>query len=166
MTNQTLVEQFRHDIGSVSSTVDERQLRQKPHDFHWYSPVLTPQLQNCMADVVVQPRSEEEIAAVVTAAVRHRIPLTVRGGGTGNYVQSVPLKAGPAVDITGFNKVIAVEAGRIRVQAGTVIGTALEAALATGQQLMMYPSTMRSATIGGYLGGGFAGIGSVRHGII
>src|SRR5262245_2592270 len=31
---------------------------------------------------------------------------------------------------------------------------------------MMYPSTMRSATIGGYLGGGFAGIGSVRHGII
>ena len=31
---------------------------------------------------------------------------------------------------------------------------------------MMYPSTMKVATIGGYLGGGFAGIGSVRHGII
>jgi hypothetical protein len=63
MASQTLVEQFRQDIGNVSSTVDERQLRQKSHDFHWYSPVLTPQLQNCMADVVVQPRSEEEIAA-------------------------------------------------------------------------------------------------------
>jgi FAD/FMN-containing dehydrogenase len=166
MTSQTLVEQFRHDIGSISSTVDAREIRQKSHDFHWYSPVLTPQLQNCMADVVVRPQSEEEIAAVVAAAVRHKIPLTLRGGGTGNYGQSVPLQGGVLLDMTGFNKVTAVEWGHIRVQGGAVIAKALEAALASGQQLMMYPSTMRSATIGGYLGGGFAGIGSVRHGII
>ena len=166
MTSQSVVEQFRSDIGDVSSTVDERQLKQKSRDFHWYSPILTPQLADCIADVVVQPRSEEEIAAVVTAAVRRRIPLTLRGGGTGNYGQSVPLKGGAVVDMTGFNKVLAVEPGHIRVQGGTLIGAALEAALATGQQLMMYPSTMRSATIGGYLGGGFAGMGSVRYGII
>jgi hypothetical protein len=42
MTNPALVEQFRQDIGNVGSTVDERQIRQKSHDFHWYSPVLTP----------------------------------------------------------------------------------------------------------------------------
>jgi FAD/FMN-containing dehydrogenase len=166
MASQTLVEQFRHDIGPVSSTVDAREIRQKSHDFHWYSPVLTPQLQNCMADVVVQPQSEEEIAAVVTAAARRRMPVTLRGGGTGNYGQSVPVKGGVLVDMTRFNSVIAVQSGSIRVQGGTVIGKALEAALASGQQLMMYPSTMRSATIGGYLGGGFAGIGSVRHGIL
>ena len=166
MVSQTRIERFRRDIGNVNSTIDEQQLRQKSHDFHWYSPVLTAKLQNCMADVVVQPRSQEEIAAVTTAAVRHQIPLTIRGGGTGNYGQSVPLKGGILVDMTSFNKVIAVEPGSIRVQAGAIIRTALEAALASGQQLMMYPSTMRSATIGGYLGGGFAGIGSVRHGII
>ena len=74
MTSQMLVEQFRHDIGTVSSTVDEREIRQKSHDFHWYSPVLTPQLQNCMAEVVVQPQSEEEIAAVVTAVAP--LPIT------------------------------------------------------------------------------------------
>src|SRR5215467_8447793 len=105
MTSLAQVEQFRKDIGSVNSTVDERQRRQKSRDFHWYSPVLTPQLQNCLADVVVQPRTEDEIAAVVVAAVKHRIPLTVRGGGTGNYGQSVPLKWGVLVDMTGFNKV-------------------------------------------------------------
>src|SRR5882757_2804537 len=125
MASQTLVEQFRNDIGNVSSTVDERQLRQKSHDFHWYSPVLTPQLQNCMADVVVQPRSEEEIAAVVTAAVRHRVPLTIRGGGTGNYGQSVPVKGGVLLDMTRFNSVIDVQPGSIRVQGGTIIGKAL-----------------------------------------
>src|SRR5258708_1526442 len=166
MTSQTLVEQFRRDIGAVSSTVDARELRQKCHDFHWYRRVLTPQLENCMADVVVRPQSEEEIDAVVTAAVRHRMPLTLRGGGTGNYGQSVPLKGGVLLDMTGFNKVVAVERGHIRVQGGAGIGKALEAALASGQQLMMYPSTLRSATIGGYLGGGFSRIGPVRHGII
>src|SRR5258708_39410644 len=103
MASQTLVEQFRQDIGNVSSTVDERQLRQKSHDFHWYSPVLTPQLQNSLADVVVQPRSEEEIAVVVVAAVKHRIPLTVRGGGTGDYGESVPLKGGWLPVRTGIN---------------------------------------------------------------
>src|SRR5262249_23687910 len=118
MTSQTLVEQFRHDIGGISSTVDSREIRQKSPHFHLSTPVLPPQLENCMADVVVRPQSEEEIAAVVTAAVKHKIPLTLRGGGTGNYGQSVPLKGGVLLDMTGFNKVIAVEWGYIRVQGG------------------------------------------------
>jgi FAD/FMN-containing dehydrogenase len=162
----TLVEQFRQDIGDIASTTDERQLRIKSRDFHWYSPILTPQLQNCRADIVVQPRSEQEIETVAAAAARRRIAVTVRGGGTGNYGQCVPLKGGIVLDMTRYDKVTAVGPGNIRVQAGALIQTALEAALANGQQLMMYPSTMKSATIGGYLGGGFAGIGSVRHGII
>jgi FAD/FMN-containing dehydrogenase len=166
MATQTLIEQFRQEIGNVTSTTDERQLRMKSRDFYWYSPVLTPQLQNCRADIVVQPQSEQEIKTVATAAAKRRIPLTVRGGGTGNYGQSVPLKGGIVLDMTRYSKITAVKPGSIRVQAGALIQTALEASLATGQQLMMYPSTMKFATIGGYLGGGFAGIGSVRHGII
>src|SRR5262249_30087497 len=79
------------------------------------------------------------------------------GGGTGNYGQSVPLKGGVLVDMTGFNKVTAVESGSIRVQARAVIGFALEAAFASGQQMMMYPSTNRSATVRGYLLGGLCG---------
>jgi FAD/FMN-containing dehydrogenase len=164
--SQSALAQFRHDIGEITASSEERHLRQKSRDFYWYSPVLTEHLQNCRADIVVEPRTEEEIARVVAAAVRNRVPLTIRGGGTGNYGQSVPLAGGIVLDMTRYDKVTAIEPGRIRVQAGAFIQTALEAALASGQQLMMYPSTMKVATIGGYLGGGFAGIGSVRHGII
>jgi FAD/FMN-containing dehydrogenase len=166
MATPAAIEQFRLDIGNVFSSTNERVLRQKSHDFHWYSPILTPQLEHCCADIVVQPRTEEEIETVAASAAKHRLPITIRGGGTGNYGQSVPLKGGIVLDMTGYNRVIAVEPGSICVQAGAIIGPVLEAALASGQQLMMYPSTMKSATIGGYLGGGFAGIGSVRHGII
>lgn len=165
MTSEA-IEDFRRDIGNVFSTTDQRERAIKSRDFHWYSPVLTPQLEHCLADVVVQPQTEKEIEAVSVAAAKHRIPITVRGGGTGNYGQSVPLRGGIILDMTRFNKLISIESGSIRVQAGAYIKSALDAALGTGQQLMMYPSTMQSATIGGYLGGGFAGIGSVRHGII
>jgi FAD/FMN-containing dehydrogenase len=104
-TPAAAVEQFRQDIGEITSSTDERVLRQKSRDFYWYSPILTPQLQNCVADVVVQPESEDEIQAVVAAAAKHRIPVTVRGGGTGNYGQSVPLRGGIVLDMTRFDKV-------------------------------------------------------------
>ena len=162
----TNVDQFCHDISGVQASRDLRERRIKSKDFYWYSPVLTPQLQSCIADVVVQPRSEEELRAVIAAAARHAVPITLRGGGTGNYGQSVPLKGGIVLDMTGFKEVLAVDNGALRLQAGATVKSALDAARATGQQLMMYPSTMRSATVGGYLGGGFAGIGSVKHGII
>src|SRR5262249_22704700 len=111
------VEQFCSDIQGIQASTDLRERQIKSRDFHWYSPVLTPQLQKCIADVVVQPRSEEELRAVIAAAIKHRIPMTLRGGGTGNYGQSVPLKGGIVVDMTGLNRVLAVESGSLRVQA-------------------------------------------------
>src|SRR5262245_37148548 len=101
-----LVEQFRQAIGNIAATTDERQLRMKSRDFYWYSPVLTPQLQSCRGDIVVQPQSEPEISVVAAAAARLRIPLTVRGGGTGNYGQSVPIKGGIVLDMTRYDRII------------------------------------------------------------
>jgi len=160
------VEQFCRDVCGIRASTALRERQMKSRDFHWYSPIITSQLADCVADVVVCPHNQDHIRRVVSAAVKNKIPLTVRGGGTGNYGQSVPLKGGIVLDMTAFNRVVEVGRGTIRIQGGTTMKAALDAALASGQQLMMYPSTMATATIGGYLGGGFAGIGSVRHGII
>ena len=46
------------------------------------------------ADVVVTPRDEGEVVRVAAACAKHRIPLTVRAGGTGNYGQCTPLEGG------------------------------------------------------------------------
>src|SRR5262245_1455799 len=157
---------FRSEMDGVAQTTDERELRVKSHDFHWYSPLLAEKFSDCRAEVVVTPRSEAELLRIAGAAARHRLPVTLRGGGTGNYGQSVPLRGGVLLDMTGLDAITSVASGVMRVQAGARIMSALEAAQKTGQQLMMYPSTMRVATIGGFIAGGFAGIGSVRHGIL
>src|SRR5258708_23849926 len=64
------------------------------HDFYWYSPVLRPQLASKVADIAVQPRDTQELIAVLQYAGRHEVPVTVRGAGTGNYGQCVPLEGG------------------------------------------------------------------------
>lgn len=135
-------------------------------DYHWYSPVLAQALQGRRPHAVVRPRSEAEVARVAAACVRHRVPLTVRGGGTGNYGQCVPLYGGATLDTTALDAVIAIEPGRARVQAGIGIHVLNQAAAASGQQLAMWPSTERIATLGGFIAGGHSGIGSLRHGIL
>ena len=98
--------------------------------------------------------------------MRQRTPLTVRGGGTGNYGQCVPLHGGVTLDISALNQVLRIEPGWASVQAGALIHDLDRAARATGQQLCMYPSTARLATLGGFIAGGHSGIGSMRHGIL
>ncbi len=135
-------------------------------DYHWYSPILAQQLQGRRPDLVVRPRSVGEVQRVAAACARHRAPLTVRGGGTGNYGQCVPLHGGVTLDMTALNHVLRIEPGWASVQAGVMIHDLNRAARATQQQLCMYPSTERIATLGGFIAGGHSGVGSMRHGIL
>jgi FAD/FMN-containing dehydrogenase len=160
------IEAFRRSVGDIPCLTAQDDLRVRSRDFYWYSPVLDELLKDYRADIVVLPRTEDEVIQVAAAAARNRLQLTVRGGGTGNYGQAVPLQGGVVLDTTLLARIVAIDKGVARVQAGATLQSVLEAVRATGQQLMMYPSTMSIATIGGFIAGGSAGIGSVRHGIL
>lgn len=135
-------------------------------DYHWYSPVLAERLRGLRPDLVVRPRSVAQVMQVAAACARHMAPLTVRGGGTGNYGQCVPLAGGVTLDITALDRVLAIDHGWARVEAGVLIHALDQAARAQGQQLRMFPSTARIATLGGFIAGGHSGIGSLKHGIL
>lgn len=142
------------------------QRKQLSRDFYWYSPILTGQLAGCVADLVVKVSTEEDVRQVCAVAAKWRIPLTVRGGGTGNYGQCVPLAGGLVLDVTQMCRVLEIGDGRVRVQAGARMHDIELAARETGQALRMWPSTWHVATLGGFVAGGFGGIGSIRHGIL
>ena len=135
-------------------------------DYHWYSPVLQDRLRGKRPDAVLRPRNSADVGLIAAACARHRVPLTVRGGGTGNYGQCVPLFGGVSLDMTGLNRVLRIEDGWASVQAGVLLHSLNLAARQTGQQLRMWPSTERIATLGGFIAGGHSGIGSIRHGIL
>ncbi|MEN9416544.1 MAG: hypothetical protein RI988_164 [Pseudomonadota bacterium] len=144
----------------------ERPRQMLSRDYYWYSPALSQALDGCMADLVVRPTNEEEVLRIAAVAARHRIALTVRGGGTGNYGQCVPLVGGLVLDATRLNRVLDIAPGRVRVQAGARLHDIERAVRATGQALRIWPSTWRAATLGGFIAGGFGGVGSTAHGVL
>lgn len=135
------------------------------HDFYWYSPVLRPLLASKTAEVVVQPVDASEVLAVLRFARQHGVPVTTRGAGTGNYGQCVPLEGGIVLDLSLMDKLEEITPDGVAVcLPGLRLGALETEARRVGWELRMYPSTLVKASVGGFLGGGSGGIGSVAHG--
>jgi FAD/FMN-containing dehydrogenase len=162
---------LRAEIDGIAAADDPATLKLKSRDFFWFSPILKPLLDGKRADLVVLPKSEAEVIRVAAACARHRVPLTIRGGGTGNYGQAVPLSGGVVLDLTGLDRVLHVEPGAGRFEAGAGlldIDRALRERtdIAGRWELRFHPSTRKQATIGGFVAGGAAGCGSCTWGQI
>lgn len=164
--SEPALQALRADLEGLTLSDDPKYVEAKSKDYYWYSPILTEALDGLRGDLVVQPTTEEEVIRVAAACARRRVPLTVRGGGTGNYGQCVPLEGGVILDVTRLDRVIQIADGWVQAEAGIRIQALDEACGETGQMLTMWPSTRRLATIGGFLAGGSGGIGSLRHGML
>jgi FAD/FMN-containing dehydrogenase len=127
--------------------------------------VLRPLLAGKNGEVAVQAVSVDEVLAILRFAGKHEIPVTVRGAGTGNYGQCVPLEGGIILDLSLMDKLEGIAADGVAVcQPGLRLAVLETEARKKGWELRMYPSTLAKASIGGFLAGGSGGIGSVRHG--
>jgi hypothetical protein len=134
-------------------------------DFYWYSPVLRKQLDGKVADVVVHPLTVQEIQNVLRYCYAHDIPVTARGAGTGNYGQAVPLHGGVLLDLSRMDEIESITSDGVAIcQPGVRLGVLEGEARKVGWELRCYPSTVAKASVGGFLGGGSGGIGSVAHG--
>ncbi|MFD3510311.1 FAD-binding oxidoreductase [Nocardia sp. NPDC058666] len=164
--DSSALESLVADIGEIRHSVDERVLRAKSRDRFAQSPLLREVMRGHLADIYIAPTSKDELRTVVASCARHRIPITVRGGGTGQFGQGVPLSGGAVIDVTGIAGVIGQGSGTVRALAGTLIADIDAAIRPTGWELRMHPSTATHATVGGYLAGGHAGVGSCQWGIL
>jgi len=155
---------LKSDIPGIRLEENPRIVRQKSRDFYWYSPVLKRQLDKVTADAVATPREEDELLLILGACFRNDVPVTVRGSGTGNYGQAMPLAGGLLLDVSQMNSVHRVTRGSVVAGPGAVLADIDKAAKASGQELRLAPSTYHTASIGGFVAGGSGGVGSVRWG--
>ena len=152
------------DLAGLEQSADPALLRQKSRDFYWYSPLLKSALDGKRADLWVRPRDEAEVLAVLAACRAARLPVTVRGGATGNYGQCVPLEGGVVLETTAMTAPIALRDGVLEAEAGAKLIDLDLWARERGWELRLWPSTKRTATIGGFVAGGGAGVGGIAHG--
>ena len=157
---------FRNALGDIPSFDHPKLRRAKSRDFFWYSPILARKLDACIADLIVKPRTQEELVRVLKLAYANRVPVTLRGRGSGNYGQAVPLEGGLVIEMTGLDRILEIGEDFVRVEAGCNLHLLNEALRAEGRELPIFSSTARIATIGGFIGGGSGGIGSIEHGML
>lgn len=150
-------------IEIITKTSEVAKLSQ---DYHTFSPILTPKLAGKVGDIVVRPANEAEVLKIAATCVKYRVPVTVRGAGTGNYGQCVPLHGGVIVDMTYMQEILWVKPGVARVEAGVKLAALDKQAHNIGWEMRMVPSTYRTATIGGFIAGGSGGIGSIQYGLL
>ncbi len=123
-----------------------------------------------LPDVVVRPADEDELAAVVRAAIDADAVVIAFGGGT-NISGSLEVPAGEerdvvSVDLSRMNRVLAIdEASRLaRVQPG-VFGPHLEEQLnARGWTVGHFPDSFSYSTLGGWIATRSSGMQSDKYG--
>ena len=153
------------ELDLLSTTADLDRFSRDAYD---YSPVLKEQFGPCRAQLVVRPKSVAAVMAVASACAQRSVPLTLRGAGTGNYGQCVPLQGGVVMLMGELRAVRALDpvTGVVEVECGCLLKDLDRELASQGRQLRLMPSTWRSASVGGFIAGGSGGIGSVRWGFL
>jgi FAD/FMN-containing dehydrogenase len=160
-----LMQELRELLGDAAVTNEAAALDRASIDGSEMSPVVKEQLPLGRAQLVVTPTTAEQIAVAVAAATRHGVPITPRGKGTGNYGQAIPMAGGLVLDMSKARTIVEIGDGFATADAGATLIAIEQAANKTGQQLLMFPSTVQS-TIGGFVSGGSGGTGSIKHGML
>jgi FAD/FMN-containing dehydrogenase len=113
-------------------------------------------------DSVVHARGPEDVADLLRAAQRDRIPVTCRGGGLTTEGESVTAR-GVLLDLKGLNRLLECDGETAWVEAGMTWHHVAEALRPLGLDYTSAPLNMLS-TVGGTLGVGGIDVNSPRFG--
>lgn len=166
MLSPARLDTLRRLVGTANVVTDGEQLARLSRDYSWFSPVIGGHLRTFVADVGVAPGTTQELAELLGLAYEWRCPVTVRGGGTGNYGQAVPLAGGILLLTHRLDRVLDVSEDTVTVEAGRRLGDLARALGEHDRDLRLLPSTYLTSSTGGFIAGGTGGIGSVTWGTL
>ncbi len=121
---------------------------------------------HCMPEALVRVHSTEEVSAVMKHAYARKIPVTVRGSGTGLVGSAVPVCGGILLETTQMNKILDLDEDNltVTVQPGVLL---MELSAYVESRDFFYPPDPgeKSATIGGNISTNAGGMRAVKYGV-
>ena len=134
--------------------------------YYSYDSSFLTKLQMVSPDVVVLPRSTEDVQKVMQFAYENRIPVTPRGAGTGETGGSAPLSGGIVLDLSAWDEIVEVDAAnmQVTVRPGVVHSDLNDHLAAYNMFFPPDPGSSKMCTIGGMVANNASGLRAVKYG--
>ena len=119
-------------------------------------------------DYVVMPCTTTEVSEIVKLALRHRIPITPRGAGTGLAGGAVPLQGGIVLDMSLMNKILDIDIQNLQVlvEPGLIHADLNRSLKPHGFFFPPDPGSSEMCTLGGLIANRGSGMRSVKYGTV
>jgi glycolate oxidase len=137
----------------------------KPEDLRLYE--YDGSVDKARPDLVVFPRSTEDVVATVKLAKQHAVPIVGRGAGTGLSGGAIPREGGIIIAFSRMNRILEIdlENERAVVQPGVVNLDITLAVQSSGYFYAPDPSSQRACTIGGNVSENAGGPHTLAYGV-
>ena len=154
------LEDFKRLVGEPNVFVEDDVLQAYAHD-------ETEDLRY-LPDVVIKPRTAEEISAILKICNAHNIPVTPRGGGTGLSGGALPHLGGVLLSIERLNSIIHIDERnqQVTTEAGVITEVLQNALKERGLFYPPDPSSRGSCLIGGNIAENSGGPKAVKYGVV
>ncbi|MBS1756170.1 MAG: FAD-binding protein [Bacteroidetes bacterium] len=151
---------FKNILGSNNVFTDEESLDKYAHD-------ETENL-HFLPDIVIKPRTAEELSEVVKICNENKIPVTPRGAGTGLSGGALPQFGGVLVSFERMNSIIEIDERNLQVttEPGVITEVLQNAVKEKGLFYPPDPSSRGSCFIGGNIAENSGGPKAVKYGVV
>jgi len=154
------IETIKQIVGENFVFVDEESLETYGHD-------ETERLQ-FNPEVVVKPRTAEEISAIMQLCNQHLIPVTPRGAGTGLSGGALPHLGGVLISCERMNSILEIDERNLQIttEPGVITEILMNAVKEKGLFYPPDPSSRGSCFIGGNIAENSGGPKAVKYGVV
>jgi glycolate oxidase len=121
-----------------------------------------------LPEIVLKPRTTEEISAIMTLCNRWRIPVTPRGAGTGLSGGALPQLGGVLISMERMNSILSIDErnGQVITEPGVITEVLQDAVKEKGLFYPPDPSSRGSCFIGGNIAENSGGPKAVKYGVV
>ncbi len=158
----TVLRTFEHIVGESYVLTDRNEIQDYLRD----ETAETIRPEPASDVVLVKPASVDELSRLLKYANDSKLPVFVRGGGTGLVGGSIPTQNGVVVSMERMNRVEVDRANLMVVaEAGVTLEKLVAAADEAGLCFLLHPGD-EAAQIGGLIATNAGGANAVRHGVM
>ena len=158
---EAIVSELAEIVGEGALITDPERMEPYSHD-----EVAEPEYA-AMPEVVVRPRTAEEISKIMKLANREKIPVTPRGAGSGLSGGAVPIYGGILLSVERLNEILEIDEENMMVvvEAGVVTNEINEQLADKGLFYAGYPMSVETCFIGGNVAENAGGGKAIKYGV-